>query len=127
MQRSGKPILVAALAVLAAVAPTSAYTDNDVVAIFQMLDTNGDGKVTREEFSANKVAIIYRHVQDGRDLTFDDTRLSRSFFDAADVDHDGTLEPVEILDALRFEDVDTDAKGYFTLDDLRRFATRILR
>jgi Ca2+-binding EF-hand superfamily protein len=109
-------------------APASAYTDKEIAAIFKTLDTNGDGKVTREEYSANKVAIIYRNVQ-GRsgNLTFQQTKLSRSFFDAADVDHDGTLSPVEIVDALPFEAADTDRKGYITLDDLRRFLARIGR
>ena len=113
---------------LSAIEPASAYTDKEITAIFKALDTNGDGKVTREEYSANKVAIIYRNV-DGRsgNLTFEQTKLSRSFFDAADVDHDGTLSPVEIVDALPFEAVDTDRNGYITLDELRRFLTRIGR
>ncbi len=42
---------------LAAVAPASAFTDPEIKAIFQALDTNGDGKVTREEYSANKVDL----------------------------------------------------------------------
>jgi hypothetical protein len=113
---------------LSAIEPASAYTDKEITAIFQTLDTNGDGKITREEYSANKVAIIYRNVH-GRsgNLTFEQTQLSRSFFDAADVDHDGTLSPVEIVDALPFEAADTDHKGYITLDDLRRFLARIGR
>ena len=113
---------------LSAIAPAVAYTDKEVAAIFKTLDTNGDGKVTREEYSANKVAIVYRNVSGrGGNISFEQTKLSRAFFDAADVDHDGTLSPVEIIDALPFEAVDTDRKGYITLDDLRRFLTRIGR
>lgn len=105
-----------------------AYTDKEISNIFNMLDTNGDGRVTREEYSANKVKMIYRNVQtSATTLTFEQTKLSRAFFDAADTDHDGSLSPVEIMDALPFEAVDTDHKGYISLDDLRRFLNRIGR
>lgn len=105
-----------------------AYTDKEVSKIFDMLDTNGDGRITREEYSANKVKMIYRNMQtSATTLTFEQTKLSRAFFDAADADHDGTLSPVEIMDALPFEAVDTDRKGYISPDDLRRFLNRIGR
>jgi Ca2+-binding EF-hand superfamily protein len=111
-----------------AIGVASAFTDKEITEIFKTLDTNGDGKVTREEYSANKVTIIYRNVPAGNtNLTFKQTKLSRAFFDAADADHDGTLSPVEAMDALPFEAVDADRKGYITRDDLRRFLTRIGR
>ncbi len=113
---------------LAAAAPASAFTDQEIKAIFQALDTNGDGKVTREEYSANKVVIIYRNVPAGNTtLSFEQTKVSRAFFDAADTDHDGTLSPLEVMDALPFEAVDTDRKGYIDLDEFRRFMNRIGR
>jgi Ca2+-binding EF-hand superfamily protein len=126
------PPLLGAAAVLAtslsAISPSGAFTDKEITAIFRMLDTNGDGKVTREEYSTNKVMILYRNAPKGNTtLTFEQTKVSRAFFDAADADHDGTLSPVEAMDALRFEAVDTDSKGYITLDDLRRFMTRVGR
>jgi len=132
MQKAYRSSILGAAAVFVAslspIGPARAYTDTEIMAIFQMLDTNGDGKVTREEYSANKVMIIYRNVPTGNTtLTFDQTKLSRSFFDAADTDHDGTLSPVEITDALRFEAVDTDHKGYIVLEDLGRFLKRIGR
>ncbi len=123
----GVAALVALLS-LSAVAPGWAYTEEEIKAIFRELDTNGDGKVTREEYSAKKVTIIYRNVPAGNTrLTFAQTKVSRAFFDAADTDHDGTLSPLEVMDALPFEAVDTDRKGYINLDDLRRFLTRIGR
>ncbi len=116
------------VASLWAINPVWAYTEKEIERIFQMLDTNGDGKVTREEYSANKVVIFYRKKPQGNTtLTFEETGLSRQFFDAADTDHDGTLSPLEMTDALPFEAVDVDHKGYITLDDLRRFLTRIGR
>jgi Ca2+-binding EF-hand superfamily protein len=104
------------------------YTDKEITEIFHLLDTDGDGRVTREEYSANKVKMIYRNMPTAATtLTFEKTKISRAFFDAADTDHDGTLSPVEIMDALPFEAVDTDHKGYILPDDLRRFLDRIGR
>jgi Ca2+-binding EF-hand superfamily protein len=115
-------------AMLSAVAPALAYTEQEIEEIFKALDTKGDGKVTRDEYAVNKVRIIYRNVPNaGTNLTFEQTEVSREFFDAADVDHDGTLSAVEIMDALRFEVVDLDNKGYFTLEDLSRFLKKIGR
>ena len=131
MQHAHRWILGAAavlVALLCASGLARAFTDKEITEIFQMLDTNHDGKVTREEYSANKVMILYRNVPKGNTkLTFEQTKVSRAFFDAADVDHDGTLSPVEAMDALPFEAVDTDRKGYITIDDLRRLLTRIGR
>jgi Ca2+-binding EF-hand superfamily protein len=114
------------LAALAAPVPASAYTDEEIIEIFQGLDAAHDGKVTRNEFNVNKVMMIYRNVPTGTtDLTFEQTMVSREFFDAADANHDGKLSPTEIMDALPFEAIDLDHKGYFDLDDLRRFLNRI--
>lgn len=113
---------------LSAIIPASAFTDSEIQEVFRKLDTNGDGKVTRQEYAANKVMIVYRNVPTSNTtLTFEDTRVSRAFFDAADKHHDGKLTPVEIMDALPFEAVDADHKNYITLDDLRRFMNKIGR
>jgi EF-hand domain pair/EF hand len=131
VQHARRCILGAAtvlVAWLSAISAPSAFTDKEITAIFRMLDTNRDGKVTREEYSANKVMILYRNAPAGDTrLTFEETKLSRPFFDAADSDHDGTLSPLEAMDALPFEAVDADRKGYIDLEDLRAFLNRIGR
>ena len=119
----------ASLPCVSPIGPAAAFTDQEVEAIFRMFDSSGDGKITREEYSANIVTVIYRNIpQAGApNLTFEQTRLSRAFFDAADVDHDGTLEPVEIMDALPFEAADRSNMGYLDREDVRSFLARIGR
>ncbi len=125
-RKSGLGPVIFLLASLIVIVPATAYTDAEITEIFQKLDTAHDGKVTRDEYAVNKVMVIYRNVPAGTtDLTFEQTRVSRAFFDAADVNHDGKLSPTEIIDALPFEAVDLDHKGYFVIDDLRRFLDKI--
>jgi Ca2+-binding EF-hand superfamily protein len=105
-----------------------AFTDEEVREIFKILDSNGDGKVDQIEFDRNKVAAIFRRAPTSSTaMTFEETKVNRAFFDAADTDHDGKLEGVEMLDALPFKRLDYDNKGYITLSDLRRFLTEIGR
>jgi len=98
-----------------------AYTLQEAKAVFDILDTNHDGKVTRLEFETNKVdAFFFRNRMDPQDtrLRFEDTGLSRAFFDQADEGHKGYLTGLDLVDAIRFEMIDTHHRGYFDFDEL---------
>ncbi|HUB96205.1 MAG TPA: hypothetical protein VL993_09825 [Stellaceae bacterium] len=115
--------LVVALAILA-LAPTKAafaYTMKEAREIFDILDSNHDGKVTKLEFEANKVdAFYFRTRKDDQDprLRFEDTGLSRDFFDKADEGHKGYLTGLDLIDAIHFEDIDVRHRGYFNFQDM---------
>ncbi len=123
-------VLIAILVMWAAMdRPVFAHSNREVGNIFRMLDSNRDGKVSRTEFNIAKVNVIYRdsRTDPAAGLTFKQAGVSRKFFTSADADHDGRLSPVELLDAFRFDAIDTGNRGYLVLEDLLRFMKSIGR
>jgi len=78
--------------------PAAAYTDNQAHEIFDALDPDHYGRVTSEGFERTKVdAFFYRRSPDEntgvmKPLTFEETGLSRAFFEKVDRDHDGNID-----------------------------------
>jgi len=98
-----------------------AYSDAESRHIFDILDSDHDGKVSKVEFEANKVdAFFFRNRKNPEDTTlrFEDTGLSRAFFDKADQGHKGYLTGLDMIDAIHFEDIDVKHRGYFDFNDL---------
>jgi hypothetical protein len=120
----------ALLATVLAAPPAAAYTLKEAREIFNVLDAKHDGKVTKLEFEANKIdAFFFRARKDPQDprLRYEDTGLSRAFFDAADQGHKGYLTGLDLVDAIHFEDIDVRHRGYFTFEDLVEGLKRISR
>jgi hypothetical protein len=120
------------LGLMGPIAPAASFTDKEAREIFATLGPDGNGHVSRVQFEQTKLnAFYFRHRPSGdyemKPLTFEETRLSRAFFDKADTDHDGTLDGVEITDAIRFSDIDTKRRGYFDFADLQAFLQKIGR
>jgi hypothetical protein len=112
-----------ALGLVIAAGPNSAraYTDAETRRLFDILDVNHDGKVSKLEFEANKVDAFFfrsRKNPDDTTLRYEDTGLSRAFFDKADQGHKGYLTGLDMIDAIHFEDIDAKHRGYFTFEDL---------
>jgi Ca2+-binding EF-hand superfamily protein len=109
-----------AILVLAA-GRAGAYTAQEAKEVFDILDTNHDGKVTKLEFETNKIDAFYfrnrKNQQDPR-LRFEETGLSRAFFDQADHGHKGYLTGLDLVDAIRFDQIDVRHRGYITFEDL---------
>ena len=99
--------------------------ETDPEKIFAIIDKDGDGKVTRAEFTERKMEVFFL-----RDVNRD-TRLSReefssisqAEFDRADLDGDGMLSTFEFDQApfASFENVDTNGDGFITLEEFLGF------
>ena len=111
--------------------PVSAFTDKNAREIFGILDSDHHGKVTLVDFLVNKVNAFYWRSRQGRGeikpITFEDTILSREFFDKADFGHKGYLDGLDIVYAIRFDDIDTKRRGYFEHADLVAYLSKIGR
>jgi Ca2+-binding EF-hand superfamily protein len=97
-----------------------AYTAKEAKAIFDILDDDHDGKVTKLEFEAEKIdAFYFRNRKNPEDthLKYEETGLSRAFFDKADQGHKGYLTGLDFVDAIHFEDIDVKHRGYFDFND----------
>jgi Ca2+-binding EF-hand superfamily protein len=109
----------------------SAFTDEEAREIFDILDGDHAGKVTNVDFQMNKInALFSRHrAGNGREirLTFEETGLSREFFDQADRGHNGYLDATDITYALRVEDINTTRRGYFDYAELAAYLNTIGR
>ena len=119
-RRGALAMVVLAGLVLAPGHAALAYSLEEAHQIFDLLDTAHDGKVTKLEFEANKVDAFYfrarKNAEDPR-LRFEDTGLSREFFDRADEGHKGYLTGLDLIDAIHFEDIDVKHRGYFDFQD----------
>ena len=119
-------------ALLAGIVPAGAAppTEREAKNLFDMFDTNKDGRISRVEYDLNKVAVLYRG-RPKRDtgVTFAGTRLKREVFDQIDADHNGSLSGVEMVTSpiAKFENIDTNGDGYIDLTELRAFLTTIWR
>ena len=108
------------------------FTDEEKRDIYRILDPDNHGRVTRVQFQINKMnAFYFRHQPTARwemkPLSFEETGLSRDFFDKVDKDHNGRIDSIEIIDAIHFEDIDTKRRGYFDFSDLVLFLNKIGR
>jgi hypothetical protein len=126
--------VVLALLLVGPLHPAAAFTDTEAHGIFDMLDPDHHGKVTKIEFQVNKMNAFYFRFRprknassDMKPLTFEEMRVSREFFDKADQGRQGHLDGVDINDAIHFEDIDTTRRGYFDFGDLAVFLKKIGR
>jgi Ca2+-binding EF-hand superfamily protein len=111
--------------------PAIAFTERQVEQVFDILDSNSTGQVDRAEYNENKVAAMFPQAKNGEvgigELSYEDTQFNHAFFNAADTTHRGKLDGVDLIYALDFDRIDTDHKGYITINDLRRFMKSVGR
>lgn len=131
VERTIGGVAAALMVVLATFGPVAAQ-EADLESAFETLDGNGDGVLTREEFDQNKVKVFFSTLQEmarDKSLDFEDTRLTRAAFDAADTDGDGRLSGAEwvLADFGQFSTYDPDGDGAITFDEFAAKVSEYLR
>ena len=126
-----KSVLLAALLaapfLLAAPASAQGLSIDEIGRRFAAFDTNGDGKISKEEYELNKVVAIFdpreRSVSASGSpgttdreiaITRQSSRLSPQVFATLDTNGDGTLSGGEIIssDLMQFESIDRNGDGF---------------
>ena len=122
-------VLLSACLLCATAAP--AWSQEPLVQrIFQALDEDGNGHVDRSEFLLRKIRLMNAHDADGDHyISAEETRVTETEFNKADVDGDGRLSGLEWIDA-RFTDfdaVDGNADGKLSVEEVDAFATLVVK
>jgi hypothetical protein len=124
--------IAVAMVMVGSIGTACGFTDEEMHEIYRALDPDNHGQVTRVQFQINKMNAFYFRRQptarwEMKPLSFEETGLSRDFFDKVDRDHNGHIDSIEIIDAIHFEDIDTKRRGYFDFADLVLFLNRVGR
>ena len=116
--------LVLACCVLGAPTGQAPAAGDNSSEIFAILDPNGDGTVTREEFLRMKTEIFYRRIknldQDQR-LGPQDVNITPEAFAEADLNDDGKLSGAEFVQApfIQFDAIDANSDQKIDIEEFR--------
>jgi Ca2+-binding EF-hand superfamily protein len=97
--------------------------------VFNILDANHDGVVTRQEFLLNKTVIFSRFLKEvGLDQHLDpeDIRITPEAFAEADLNDDGKMTGAEFVQApfSQFDAINANGHQGITFDEFREFMRR---
>ena len=94
--------------------------------VFDILDANHDGVVTRQEFQVKKVEVFYLFLKEvGLDQHLDpgDIKITPEAFAEADLNGDGKLSGAEFVEApfSQFDAIDGNGDTEITFEEFRTF------
>ena len=94
--------------------------------VFDVLDDDRDGAVTREEFLRTKTEVFYRalkNVDQDQRLGPEDIDITPEAFAEADLNRDGKMSGAEFVQArfTQFEEIDASGDQEITYEEFREF------
>ena len=120
-----------ALTLVSAPAAAQKLSKQEADQRFAAFDTNGDGRISKDEFELNKVVAMFSPVRSTKRtasgaptqagmidrqiaITRATSRLTPEAFNALDTNSDGVLTGAEIIasEQMRFENIDKNGDGY---------------
>jgi Ca2+-binding EF-hand superfamily protein len=125
----GRAVLLALILACVVALPSTAQSDR-AHELFRRFDADSDGRISRMEFELRKVEIIFsRSREEGAQIKFEDTTLSRATFDAIDTNGDGVITASEVTSApfFAFDNFDTSGDGYIGLEEFIAMLRKIER
>lgn len=136
-------ILLLAPVLLSPPASAQALTQQEIDRRFKMLDSNGDGRISKDEFELNKVYAFFTPLQRTSSgsaevpgmidrqvaVTRANSRLKPEVFDTLNVSGTGVLTGSEIIgsDMMRFENIDTNGDGYIDRAEFEAFIKKMFK
>lgn len=120
--------LVLALA-LGAIPADAALGAEDTREVFDILDDNHDGLITRQEFLRTKIRVFYgflKIVDVDQHLVHEDIKITPEAFAEADLNGDGKMTGAEFVQApfSQFDAIDANGDQGITFDEFREFMRR---
>ncbi|MGI9509741.1 MAG: EF-hand domain-containing protein [Geminicoccaceae bacterium] len=124
-----KPTLVVLACMTIGLALGSPAIAGTIDELFEYLDSDGDGVITRAEFQTNLFEVFFeRDSSENIKIELSETKLKPDVFAAADTDGDGSLSGVEFNDAAftQFEAADTNTDGVISREEFERFTRQFI-
>ena len=101
----------------------------DTREVFDILDDNHDGLITRQEFLRTKIRVFYgflKIVDVDQHLDPEDIKITPEAFAEADLNDDGKMTGAEFVQApfSQFDAIDANGDQGITFDEFREFMRR---